>query len=383
MPNAVIVAYKRTPIGRAFKGSLVELRPDDLAATVVRNVLGELPDVAIDDVICGCGLPGGEHGFNIGRAISLLAGVDAPGTTITRYCASSLQAARMAFHAIAAGEGDAFVVVGVECVSRYGAGISDPPDAQNPRLKPGNAEGLPDLYIQMGTTAENVARQEHVSREEMDRYAYASQMRCARAVESGFLAGEILPIATPSGTVEADDGPRPTTTLEGLAALKPVFAEDGTVTAGNSCPLNDGASALVIMSDAKASALGLTPLARIVSTGVSQLAPETMGLGPVESSRQALARASLTMADVDLIEMNEAFAAQILPSARQLEIDPFDDERFNVHGGAIALGHPFGMTGARLIGTLARSLQEKDKSVGLATLCVGGGQGMAMVLERV
>ncbi len=388
MPEAVIVAYGRSPIGRAFKGSLIELRPDDLASRVVDHVLATLPDElrkgAIDDLICGCGLPGGEQGFNLGRIVSILSRLDAPGTTITRYCASSLQATRMAFHAIAAGEGSCFVIAGVECVSRYGAGFTDPPEAQNPVLKPGNASGYPDIYIAMGNTAENVARREKVSREEMDEYALRSQQRTAKAIESGFYDGEIIPVSRPDGTeVTKDDGPRPTTTLEGLAALKPAFTEDGLVTAGNSCPLNDGAAALVVMSKERALELGLTPLARIVATGLSQLQPEFMGLGPVESSQRALAGAKMSIADIDLVEMNEAFAAQIIPSTRALGIDPFDDNRFNVHGGAIALGHPFGMTGARLIGTLVRSLHERDKHLGLATLCVGGGMGMAMVVERL
>lgn len=388
MSDAVIVAYGRSPIGRAFKGSLIEMRPDDLASKVVDHVLGSLPDEVrqdgIDDLICGCGLPGGEQGFNLGRIISILSRLDAPGTTITRYCASSLQATRMAFHAISAGEGSCYIIAGVECVSRYGAGFTDPPEAQNPLLKPGNTEGYPDIYIAMGNTAENVARREHVTRQEMDEYALRSQQRTAKAIADGFYDGEIIPIDRADGTViTKDDSPRPTTTLEGLAALKPAFSEDGLVTAGNSCPLNDGAAALVVLSKERASALGVTPLARIVATGLCQLEPEYMGLGPVESTRRALASAHMSIDDIDLVEMNEAFAAQIIPSTRELGIDPFDDDRFNVHGGAIALGHPFGMTGARLIGTLVRSLHERDKQTGLATLCVGGGMGMAMIVERL
>ncbi len=388
MSDAVIVAYGRSPIGRAFKGSLIDIRPDELASRVVDHVLGALPNEVrsggIDDLICGCGLPGGEQGFNLGRIISILSRLDAPGTTITRYCASSLQATRMAFHAIAAGEGSCFIIAGVECVSRYGAGFTDPPEAQNPLLKPGNEARYPDIYIAMGNTAENVAKREHVTREEMDAYALRSQQRTARAIDAGFYEGEIIPVSRADGTpVTKDDGPRPSTTLDGLAALKPAFLEDGLVTAGNSCPLNDGAAALVVMSRERATSLGLTPLARIVATGLSQLEPEYMGLGPVESSRRALEAAHMSIDDIDLVEMNEAFAAQIIPSTRALGIDPFDDDRFNVHGGAIALGHPFGMTGARLIGTLVRSLHERDKHLGLATLCVGGGMGMAMIVERL
>ncbi|MEP7106120.1 MAG: acetyl-CoA C-acetyltransferase [Chloroflexota bacterium] len=386
MPEPVVVAYGRSPIGRAFKGSLIEMRPDDLGAYVTGKVMEKVPQLEaamIDDLICGCGLPGGEQGFNLGRAISILARLDTPGSTITRYCSSSLQSSRMAAHAIRAGEGDAFLSVGVECVSRYGHGSSDPPDAQNPRLKPGNEEEYPDIYIAMGETAENVARREGISREEQDRFAMNSQNRAVAARENGFFDREIIPVPLPNGqTFSKDDGPRPGTTMEVLANLKPVFREDGTVTAGNACPLNDGAAAVVIMSDTKAKELGIKPLARIVSTGVTALEPEFMGLGPIDASKQALKRAGMTIDDVDLVEINEAFAAQVIPSARALGIDPFGD-KLNQHGGAIALGHPFGMTGARILCTLLNGLEAKGKTVGLETMCVGGGQGMAMILERL
>jgi len=386
MPEPVVVAYGRSPIGRAFKGSLIEMRPDDLAAYVTTKVLEKVPQLEsamIDDLICGCGLPGGESGFNLGRVVSILARLDTPGCTVTRYCSSSLQTTRMAAHAIRAGEGDVFLSVGVEAVSRFGNGTSDPPDAQNPRLKPGNEEEYPDVYIAMGQTAENVARREKISRQEMDRFAAQSQNRAVEARDNGFFDREIIPIPLPNGqTFTKDDGPRPGTTVEVLATLKPVFREDGSVTAGNSCPLNDGAAAVVIMSDLKAKELGIKPLARIVSTGVSALEPEFMGLGPIDSSRQALKRAGMSIDDVDLVEINEAFAAQVIPSARALGIDPFGD-KLNQHGGAIALGHPFGMTGARILCTLLNGLQTKDKTIGLETMCVGGGQGMAMIFERL
>jgi len=386
MPEAVIVAAGRSPIGRAFKGSLVDLRPDDLAATVVSRVLDTLPQLdrrEVNDLILGCGLPGGEAGFNMGRAVSVLAHLDVPGTTITRYCSSSLQTTRMAFHAIRSGEGDTFVSAGVECVSRFVNGSSDMPQLQNPRLQPGNAEGYPDVYIAMGQTAENVADLEEISREEMDRFAARSQSRAVRSQTDGFFEREIIPVERPDGaTVSRDDGPRPNTTVEVLATLKPAFREDGKVTAGNSCPLNDGAAAVVVMSDTRAKELGITPLARIVSTGLSALAPEIMGLGPIQASRQALQRAGMSIDDIDVVEINEAFAAQVIPSARGMGIDPFD-ERLNPFGGAIALGHPFGMTGARITCTLLNGLRTLDRTVGLETMCVGGGMGMAMVLERL
>jgi acetyl-CoA C-acetyltransferase len=386
MPEAVIVAAGRSPIGRAFKGHLVDVRPDDLAAHVATRVLEQVPQLEpemIDDLICGCGLPGGEQGFNLGRVVSILARLDTPGTTVTRYCASSLQTTRMAYHAIKAGEGDTFLSVGVECVSRYGNGSSDIPTARNPRLLPGNAEEYPDIYIAMGETAENVADRENVSREEMDRFAVKSQAAAVAARENGFFDREIVPVPLPDGELFArDDGPRPGTTMEVLATLQPAFRENGRVTAGNSCPLNDGAAAVVVMSDARAKELGIQPLARVLATGVTALEPEIMGLGPIEASKQALGRAGMTIDDIDVVEINEAFAAQVIPSARALGIDPYGD-KLNPHGGAIALGHPFGMTGARILCTLLNDLRTLDLTYGLETMCVGGGQGMAMIVERL
>jgi len=387
MSEVVIVAIGRTPIGRAVKGSLIEQRPDDLGAYVVDEVLKQVPQLdrgQIEDVICGCALPGGEQGHNVGRIISILAGVNAPGTTVNRYCASSLQAVRMAFHAIKADEGSAFVCAGVESSTRSPLGkFADQPETQNPRLFPGNPEGFPAAFMSMGETAENVADKYDVTREEMDRYALQSQLRAVTATKDGIFAREIIPVPLSSGaTMTRDDGPRPDTTLERLASLKPVFRENGRVTAGNACPLNDGAAAAVVMSRALADQLGITPLARIVSTGVSALEPEMMGLGPIESSRQALARAGMTIDDVDVVEINEAFAAQVIPSARELGVDPFSD-KLNPHGGAIALGHPFGMTGVRILATLLNDLRTRDQTIGLETMCVGGGQGMAMIIERL
>ncbi len=386
MAEAVIVAAGRSPIGRAFKGHLVDVRPDDLAAYITTKVLEKVPQLEphmVDDLMCGCGLPGGEQGFNLGRVVSVLARLNTPGCTVTRYCSSSLQTTRMAYHAIKAGEGDVFLSVGVECVSRYGNGTSDPPDARNPRLLPGNREEYPDIYIAMGETAERVADREGITREEMDRYAVKSQSAAVKARDDGFFDREIIPVPLPSGELfSRDDGPRPGTTVEVLATLKPAFREDGRVTAGNSCPLNDGAAAVVVMSDTKARELGIEPLARIVSTGVTALEPEIMGLGPVEASRQALQRARMTIDDIDVVELNEAFAAQVIPSARALGLDPFSD-KLNPHGGAIALGHPFGMTGARILCTLLNDLQTLDQTYGLETMCVGGGQGMAMIVERL
>jgi len=387
MPEAVVVAAGRSPIGRAMKGSLVNIRPDDLGAHIVTRVLERVPQLdrgEIEDLICGCGLPGGEQGFNLGRVVSILAHLDVPGTTVTRYCSSSLQTTRMAAHAIRAGEGDVFLSVGIECVSRFVNGVSDNPQNQNERLKPGNPDGYPDVYIAMGQTAENVARREEISREEQDRYALRSQQRAVAAQDSGFFDREIIAVPLPDGGGEMtkDDGPRRDTSLEKLASLAPVFRQDGTVTAGNACPLNDGAAAVVVMSDSRAAELGITPLARIVSTGLSSLNPEFMGLGPIEASKQALARAGMAIDDVDVVELNEAFAAQCIPAARGIGIDPFDD-RFNPHGGAIALGHPFGMTGARILCTLLNDLRTLDKTIGLETMCVGGGMGMAMIVERL
>ncbi|MGO8687292.1 MAG: acetyl-CoA C-acyltransferase [Candidatus Dormibacteria bacterium] len=386
MPEPVVVACGRSPIGRAFKGSLVDWRPDDLAALVVERVLERVPALdrsAVDDLICGCGLPGGEQGFNLGRIVSVLTRLDCPGTTITRYCASSLQSTRMAAHAIRAGEGDVFLSVGVESVTRYQNGTSDMPQCRNPRLEPGNPDGYPDVYIQMGETAEIVAEREQVSREEMDRFALRSQERAVAAQDTGFSAREIVPVPLAGGmAMTADDGPRRDTSLERLATLEPAFRAGGRVTAGNSCPLNDGAAAVVVMSDSRARELEIPALARIVSTGLSALEPERMGLGPIEASRQALARAGMTVHDVDLIEINEAFAAQVIPSARGLGLDPFDD-RLNPHGGAIALGHPFGMTGVRILCTLLNGLEATGGQIGLETMCVGGGMGMAMIVERL
>jgi acetyl-CoA C-acetyltransferase len=404
MAEAVIVATARSPIGRAVKGSLKELRPDDLAATIVRTALDKVPQLdptEIDDLMLGCGLPGGEQGFNLARVVAVLLGCDhLPGTTVTRYCSSSLQTTRMAMHAIRAGEGDVFVSAGVECVSRFAKGSSDGwPDTMNPvfdearvrseRAAEGGVEwhdpqadgAVPDIYLAMGQTAENLAQLEGVTREEMDEFGVRSQNLAEKAIANGFWAREITPVTTPDGTVvDRDDGPRPGVTLEGVAGLKPVFRPDGRITAGNCCPLNDGAAAVVVMSDTKAAELGIAPLARIVSTGLTALSPEIMGLGPVEASARALARAGLTIDDIDLVEINEAFAAQVIPSYRQMGVDV---DKLNTHGGAIAVGHPFGMTGARITTTLLNALQFEDKTLALETMCVGGGQGMAMVLERL
>src|SRR5882757_8169139 len=405
MPEAVIVSAARSPIGRAGKGSMVSIRPDDLAVQLVRAALAKVPSLDpadIEDLILGCGLPGGEQGFNLGRIVAVLLGHDnIPGCTVTRYCASSLQTTRMAMHAIRAGEGDVFISAGVETVSRFGKGSSDSwPDTHNPlfadaetRTKNTAEQGsdewhdprlddrIPDAYIAMGQTAENLARAKNISREEMDEFGVRSQNLAEKAIAAGFWAREITPITLPDGTiVDADDGPRAGVTIEKTATLQPVFRPDGRVTAGNCCPLNDGAAALVIMSDAKAASLGITPLARIVSTCVSALSPEIMGLGPVEASKQALGRAGMTIDDIDLVEINEAFAAQVIPSYRDLGIDI---DKLNVNGGAIAVGHPFGMTGARITSTLLNSLQFHDKTYGLETMCVGGGQGMAMIVERL
>jgi acetyl-CoA C-acetyltransferase len=387
MSEVVIAAIGRTPIGRAVKGSLIDQRPDDLGAFVADQVLRQVPQLdrrQVEDVICGCALPGGEQGHNLGRIVSILAGIGAPGTTVNRYCSSSLQAVRMAFHAIKADEGSAFVCVGVESSTRSPLGVfADQPETQNHRLFPGNGEDLPAAYMSMGETAENVADKYGITREEMDRYALQSHMRAVLAQKDGIFAREIIPVPLPSGlTMTADDGPRPDTTLEKLATLRPVFRQDGRVTAGNSCPLNDGAAAAVVMSRALADQLGIEPLARIVSTGVSSLEPELMGLGPIESTRQALGRAKMTIDDVHVVEINEAFAAQVIPSARDIGIDPFSDT-LNPHGGAIALGHPFGMTGIRILATLLNDLRTRDQVVGLETMCVGGGQGMAMIVERL
>ena len=405
MADAVIVATARSPIGRAFKGSLKDLRSDDLTATIVRAALDQVPQLDpldVDDLMLGCGLPGGEAGFNMARVVAVLLGYDhLPGTTLTRYCASSLQTTRMAMHAIKAGEGDVFISAGVETVSRHVKGSSDSlPDTMNPLFgdasartataAKGDAEGwhdpradgmLPDAYIAMGQTAENVASIRGISRTEQDEFAVRSQNLAEQAIKNGFYSREITPVELPDGTtVDRDDGPRPGITLDSVSGLKPVFRPDGTVTAGNCCPLNDGAAAVVVMSDRKARELGITPLARIAATGVSALSPEIMGLGPVEATRQALRRVGMTISDIDLVEINEAFAAQVIPAYRELGIDI---DRLNVHGGAIALGHPFGMTGARITATLLNGLVTTDKTVGLETMCIGGGQGMAMIVERL
>jgi acetyl-CoA C-acetyltransferase len=405
VPEAVIVAATRSPIGRAFKGSLKDLRPDDLAATIVQATLDRVPELDpadIDDLMLGCGLPGGEQGFNMGRVVSVLLGLDhLPATTITRYCASSLQTTRMALHAIKAGEGDVFISAGVETVSRFAKGSSDSlPDTQNPIftdarnrvlaaaehgvdswVDPRDLGELPDAYIDMGQTAENLALLKGVTRTEMDEFAARSQHLTGKATVDGFWEREITPITLPDGTVvSTDDSPRPGTTLEALAALKPAFRPGGRVTAGNACPLNDGAAALIVMSDTKARDLGLTPLARIISTGVTGLSPEIMGYGPVAASQQALARAGMSVKDIDLVEINEAFAAQVIPSYRDLAIDL---DKLNVHGGALAVGHPFGMSGARITGTLINGLRSTDRTLGLETMCVGGGMGMAMIIERL
>ncbi|MCC5951184.1 MAG: acetyl-CoA C-acetyltransferase [Acidimicrobiia bacterium] len=404
MTEAVIVATARTPIGRAFKGSLANCRPDDLTAHIVRTVLDKVPALdrtEIEDLILGCGQPAGEAGYNISRVAAVLAGLDeVPGVTVNRYCSSSLQAIRMAAHAIKAGEGDVFLAAGVETTSRFGNGMADDgphnpvfADAEARTAQRGEGgkgpwsppEGLPDVYIAMGETAENVAEFENVSREDMDEFAALSQQRASAGLENGFWEMEITPVETTDAegnpvTVTRDDGIRPGTTVEKLSQLGPVFRPDGRITAGNACPLNDGAAAVVVMSDTKAKALGLTPLARVVSSGVSGLNPEIMGMGPVEASRQALRRAGMTIDDIDLVEINEAFAAQVIPSARHLGIDY---DKLNVNGGAIAVGHPFGMTGARIMTTLIHGLTEADKTFGLETMCVGGGQGMAMVIERL
>ncbi|MCA1646315.1 MAG: acetyl-CoA C-acyltransferase [Chloroflexi bacterium] len=386
MNEAVIVGAGRSAMGRAQKGSLVDVRPDDLAAHVICRVLDKVPGLPaeqIEDLMCGTASPAGEQGHNLARVLAILTHLNTPGTTVNRYCSSSLQTTRMAAHAIWAGEGDAFLSVGVECVSRYANGMANTREGANARLVPGNAEGYPDIYIAMGLTAENVARQEHVTRAEMDLFAAQSQERAVESQRNGFFEREIVPVPLPNGTtMTRDDGPRPNTTPEVLATLKPAFREDGLITAGNACPLNDGAAAVVVMSDRKAKELGITPLARIVATGLSALAPEIMGLGPIDATRQALERAKMSIADVDILEINEAFAAQVLPSARALGVDPFGDT-LNPHGGAIALGHPFGMTGARILCTLINGLQTDGKSIGVATMCVGGGQGMAMVVERL
>ena len=402
MPQAVIVRAIRSPIGRAFKGSLVQLRADDMSAQVVSALLAQVPQVSgadVEDIIWGCASPAGEQGYNIARVTALLCGLnEVPGTTVNRYCASSLQAIRMAAHAIAAGEGDIFVTGGVESVTRFANGFADEmPGTHNPRFEPAEQRsatralggsppwapepGLPDIYIAMGQTAENVRELCAVSREAMDHFAQRSQQRAVQAQDDGFFHREIVPLTLPDGTVvDRDDSPRRGTDLASMAELKPAFRPDGEVTAGNSCPLNDGAAAVMVMSDERARQLGIKPLARVVASAISALDPEIMGLGPVSACQRVLARAGMSMADIDLIEINEAFAAQVIPCAEQLAID---EERLNVHGGAIALGHPFGMTGARIMTTLLNGLESTDATLGLESMCIGGGQGMAMVVERL
>ena len=406
MPDAVIVSTARSPIGRAGKGSLVSIRPDDLAAQMVRAALDKVPELdphELDDLMMGCGQPGGESGFNIARTVAVQLGYDfLPGTTVNRYCSSSLQTTRMAFHAIKAGEGSAFVSAGVETVSRFAKGSSDGwPDTRNPLYDeamqrtakvaesgasewhdPREDGNVPDVYIAMGQTAENVALLRDVSRADMDEFGVRSQNLAEAAIAIGFWPRDITPVTLPDGTRgrARTTAPAPASRSRRCPSLKPVFRPDGRVTAGNCCPLNDGAAAVVVMSDEKAAQLGLTPLARIVATGVSGLSPEIMGLGPVEATKKALAHAGMSIGDIDLVEINEAFAVQVLASQRELGIDM---DRLNVNGGAIAVGHPFGMTGARITTTLINSLQTHDKQFGLETMCVGGGQGMAMILERL
>ena len=405
MPEAVIVSAARTPIGRAMKGSLKNSRPDDLTAFIVDTALNKIPELdrnTVEDLLLGCGQPAGESGYNLARIVAIQAGMPTvPGVTINRYCSSSLMSIRIAAQAIKAGEGDVFIAAGVETVSRFMSGMADS-GPHNPLYAPAEARtaeyaaggkgawkpfdgGLPDVYIAMGQTAENVATYKGISREEQDEYAALSQQRASASLENGFWENEVTPVVTTDDegnevTATQDDGIPPGTTAEKLAGLKPAFRPDGTVTAGNACPLNDGAAAVVVMSDTRAKELGLTPLARVVSSGVSGLDPEIMGLGPIEASRQALARANMTIDDIDLVEINEAFAAQVIPSAKELGI-PW--EKLNVNGGAIAVGHPFGMTGARIMNTLINGLQKDDKQFGLETMCVGGGQGMAMIIERL
>ncbi|TSA53389.1 MAG: acetyl-CoA C-acetyltransferase [Actinobacteria bacterium] len=399
MPEAVIVATARSPIGRANKGSLKDMRPDDMSAQIIRALMAKVPQVQasdVEDLMMGVGQPAGEAGFNVARMAALLAGLDnVPGVTVNRYCSSSLQTIRMAAHAIRAGEGDCFIAAGVETVSRYQFGASDtapnsifqgPGERTKLRTAGGQPtwtpqQGIADAYIAMGQTAENVVEVEGVTREEMDIFGVRSQNLACEHVDNGFFEREITPITLPDGTVVSkDDGPRPGTNIESVSQLKPVFRPDGTITAGNACPLNDGAAAVMVMSEAKAKQLGLTPLARIVSSGVSGLNPEIMGLGPIEACRQALSRAGMTIDQIDLVEINEAFAAQVIPSAKHLGIPM---SKLNIHGGAIALGHPFGMTGARIMTTLINGLQFENKTFGMESMCVGGGQGMAMIIERL
>jgi acetyl-CoA C-acetyltransferase len=386
MPEAVIVATTRTPIGRAYKGSLIDVRADDLAGFAIDALMSKVPEVdraSVADVMVGCALTHHEQGFNVARPASLLGGMpeSVPATTVNRFCASSLQTIRMAFHAIERGEGDTYVAGGVDSVTRtYGKGFDS--DDLNPRFTDVTRDDFIDqVYIPMGNTAENVAERYGITRERMDEFAKRSQDRAVEAQKNGFFDREITPIEVPDGrTIAADDGPRPNTTIEKLAELPPVFKPDGTVTAGNSCPLNDGSAAVLVMSSDRASELELQPMARIIASSVVGLEPEYMGMGPVGAVRAVLAQADMELGDIDVIEINEAFAAQVLASVDGLGIDM---EKLNPHGGAIALGHPFGMTGARIMGTLINDLRTLDKTIGLETMCVGGGQGMAMIVERL
>jgi acetyl-CoA C-acetyltransferase len=381
VPEAVIVAASRTPIGRAAKGSLADVRPDDLLAFAIDDVLKKAPEAPREDVVdvmVGCGFPQETQGMNLGRRAALLAGLP---DTVNRFCASSLQTIRMAFHAIRAGEGDCFVAAGVESISQV-SGYPKSTDELHPKLFGDDAE-IANVYIPMGLTAENVAERWDVSREDMDAFAQRSQERAVAAQASGFSEREITPYTKDDGTVvSADDGPRASSTLEKLAALEPAFLPGGKVTAGNACPLNDGAAAVLVMSDTRARELGLQPKARIIASSVSGVAPEIMGVGPIEAVRRVLARAGMTIDDVEVMELNEAFAAQVLPVCRELGVDPFG-EVLNPNGGAIALGHPYGMTGARIMNTLLNDLESLDRTIGLETMCVGGGQGMAMLVERL
>jgi acetyl-CoA C-acetyltransferase len=381
MPEAVIVDAVRTPIGRAVKGSLKDVRADDLAAVPLRALVERNPGVDLsetDDVMMGCGFQAGEQGYNVGRSAQLLAGIDhhVPATTVNRFCASSLQTIRMAFHAITAGEGDQYIAAGVEAVSRFG----DSPVPFHPLLD-GSEGSLYNVYIPMGVTAENVAERCQVSREAQDEWAVTSQNRAVAARDSGHFDREIVPVTTPDGAeVSRDDGPRPGTTMEKLAELKPAFRPGGTVTAGNACPLNDGAAAVLVMSAEKAANLGLKPRARIVASSVAAIRPEIMGLGPIPAVKAVLERAGMTISDIDVLELNEAFAAQVVPCREEWGIDP---EKLNPFGGAIALGHPFGMTGARIMTTLLNDLDTLDGTIGLETMCVAGGMGQAMIVERL
>jgi acetyl-CoA C-acetyltransferase len=386
MPDAVIVDAVRTPNGRAFKGSLAQLRPDEMGAIVVDALLERNPDVdpaLVEEVYCGVGLPQGLQGFNLGRIIALLSErlpLGTNGTTVSRYCASSLESIRQAGNAIVAGQGDVYIAAGVEWVSRYNEAVEGArPQDQNERLQAGN--GDIDAYIAMGLTAENVAERYEVSRADMDKYAQRSQELAVESQENGYFDREIVPVTLPDGTVVAkDDGPRASSTLEKLAQLDPAFKEDGKVTAGNSCPLNDGAAAVLVMSDSKAAELGLKPRARIITSATAANEPEYMGVAPIWAVKNVLERASMTIDDVETVELNEAFAAQVIPIMAETGI-PL--EKLNPHGGAIALGHPFGMTGARIMTTLLNGLETDDKTIGLETMCVAGGQGQAMLVERL